>query len=821
MNLRPANATVCKTNHRHTLQFAPAALPVLPTEAHNVADLPTDRNCLNIVNSVDDVKMHAPCLPADFLTSIPPDRRLRTSLRVAVDLTGHPSLSLWIFWLFTLALAGSLHAATFIVNNTIDRVPTNAADRVEGSLRQAILDANANPGPDTIIFQLGAGARIAYTNTAPMPAITDPVTLNGFNPDGSRTELDGAGADINNPAGFAINAGSSTVRGFVINRFGTGILLRTNGFNRIEGNFIGTDASGTIARPNRDHGINIINSASNVIGGFTAEARNLLSGNTSTGILINRRESVGNEIVGNFIGTDVTGTLALPNGEGVGLFSAVSNRVGGVKAGARNIISGNNVYGVDLSNQDALGNVIQGNYIGTDVSGLKPLPNTRHGIFSFRAAGSLIGGTEKGAGNLISGNLLDGIVISQPAFAGSAIQGNFIGVDAGGGKALPNGEDGIILSASYSNLVGGGDPGAGNVISGNGEDGITIVGAVSTNNAIQGNLIGTDATGHLAVGNAFDGVTFELGASDNLLGGSGGLLSGNVISGNLKDGVSLTDPATKRNLIQGNFIGADASGARNLGNGEDGVFLSTGTSGNLIGGTNNSSGNVIAFNGQHGIFAPAAGTNNGILGNSISANALLGIDLGSDGVTPNDPGDPDAGPNNLQNFPVLTSAQREASRLTVQGSLQSLPNQRFRIEFFLNDTCPASEKGEGTRFLGSAAVTTDAAGQAAINVVFTTFNQKGDGVTAMATDPSNNSSEFSACLPVAGSQTVDLGFNQVGNQLVLIWPAAFSGYILESTDNLEPPNWQPVPGNPQIVDGQNKVTLPIENGNRFFRLRKP
>jgi hypothetical protein len=181
-----------------------------------------------------------------------------------------------------------------------------------------------------------------------------------------------------------------------------------------------------------------------------------------------------------------------------------------------------------------------------------------------------------------------------------------------------------------------------------------------------------------------------------------------------------------------------------------------GASGNAVGGT---APNTIANNGGDGVFV-SAGTGNAVRSNSLYGNAGLGLDLGTDGVTPNDPGDSDTGPNGLQNFPVVTFAGSGGGSTTVQGSLNSTPSSSFTVEFFSNPSCDGSSNGEGKVFLGSAAVATNGSGNASFDQSFATEVAQGDVVTATATDGSGNTSEFSAC-QVVGAQAPTVSIDDV------------------------------------------------------------
>ena len=200
--------------------------------------------------------------------------------------------------------------------------------------------------------------------------------------------------------------------------------------------------------------------------------------------------------------------------------------------------------------------------------------------------------------------------------------------------------------------------------------------------------------------------------------------------------------------IQGNFIGTDVTGTAPQPNGVNGIEISPLSPNTTVGGTGIGAGNVIAFNGANGVAIQDDSAGNLIRGNSIFSNGLLGIDLGADGVTPNDPGDPDTGANVRQNFPVLTSAGSSAGMTTITGALNSTLDTLFTLEFFVSPACDASGFGEGQTPIGTAMVMTNAAGDAPINVTLPVTVPPGQVITATATNPTNSTSEFSQCIIV-------------------------------------------------------------------------
>jgi titin len=620
---------------------------------------------------------------------------------------------------------------------------TNVNDSGSGSLRQAILDANAEPDGNTIQFAIDSGAQIIALSSA-LPAVTKPVILDGTTQPGYAgtplIELDG----INVPtygAGLTINAGSSTVKGLVISNFrGSGLALNTNGNNVIQGNFIGTDLTGTLSQANGGEGI-VVSSSGNQIGGRDPGAGNVISGNRLRGINL---AGTGNVVQGNLIGTDVTGTNPLGNAGGGFFVGAGGNQIGGTDPGAGNVISGNGSIGITIG---SAGNQVQGNLIGTDASGTVGLGNAGDGVE--------INAGESNHDNLIGGNVISGNATGVAIFgANNIVQGNLIGTDVTGSVAIHNVFSGVDIGsgAGADNLIGGTDPGTGNVISGNGT-GITLRFGSGMGNVVEGNFIGTDSAGDAALGNAGPGVDIE---------GAGLLVAGNFISGNVGDGVLIRQGATGA-VVQGNLIGTDVTGTMAVGNGGNGVQIQG--SNNTIGGTYAGAANLIAFNGRDGVEVDT-GIGNAIQENSIFANGNLGIELINHG-------------NQDQAAPVLDSASSDGSSTTVVGTLTSTPDTTFTLEFFANTDAGA---GEGEQFLGFVTVTTDDSGQARFTATLGVGIDVGQYVTATATDPTGNTSAFST--PVVVSEATSPA--GAGSQGTLA-PATVAGAAIDRSSNLGQP----------------------------------
>jgi uncharacterized repeat protein (TIGR01451 family)/CSLREA domain-containing protein len=479
-----------------------------------------------------------------------------------------------------------------------------------------------------------------------------------------------------------------------------------------------------------------------------------------------------------------------------------------IGAGVQTILLGSPLP--DITNPLVLDGTPQGGAPASQSIVLNPGPN-----FTGRIAVLTVTG---------SNNTIRGLTISNFSFQ-TAIFLNGGGNNVlEGNTLLNNGGDGVDITSSANNVIGGTTAAARNVIAGN-FTGISLTAVGATNNQIRGNYIGTDSTGTKADGN-FSGIDIFLGTNNTIGGTTVG--ARNVISGNDGDGIEINGgfgstfltglppvaEAADGNVIQGNFIGVDATGTGPLGNGLggssslDGIRID-GASNTTVGGTAANAGNVIANNGGRGVSVPIPSSspgvvtpvNNGILNNSISNNSSLGIDLGATGVTANDPGDGDTGPNNLQNFPLLTSALTRTTGTTITGTLSSAANTTYTIELFSNPACDPSGNGEGETFVGRTAVTTNAAGLGNFSVALTTPVAAGRVLTATATDPINNTSEFSPCLTVQNA-IADLNVSVtaspptlvVGNNLTYTITVTNSGPDdatgVTLTDNIAIPNGQ-------------------------------
>ena len=523
-----------------------------------------------------------------------------------------------------LAAAVSASANTYTVTST--------ADSGAGTLRQAILDANANPGADTIEFNIVGSGVQTITPTTALPTITSPVTIDGYTQSGASANTQPFGQGLNTvltielAGGLSVSASDTTIRG--LNVHNGGIVLNNGAYsnNKVEGCFVGTDVTGT---QRIDGGfsnqVTVTGETNATIGGAVPAARNLISV-CQSGVTLAGAGS-GHVVEGNLLGLSPDGdTLLTPACAGT-TFALNVNGTG--HFARRNVIAGgSNGFSVNGS-----GHTLRGNYVGTDATGTKRRDLSAHG-FGVAGTDHIIGGSAPGDGNVI---------------------------------AAANFYNGLELSGS--------------------------------GHVVYGNFIGTDPTGIIDLGNLHAGVV---------------------------------------------GIGNDMT----------------------IGGVNPGEGNTIAFNASSSYAGVLVqGQRVRIRGNRIYSNSnRLGIDLAvgaATGVTPNDAGDADTGPNGYQNYPILISAGPafgEGAGTHVAGLLNSTAATTFDVDFYSNPACASrpQEFLEGQEYIGSTQVTTDGSGNASIDVTLSATVEAGARISATATDPDGNTSEFSQRLifsmsPAAGA----------------------------------------------------------------------
>ena len=523
------------------------------------------------------------------------------------------------------------------------------------SLRAAIQEANASAGADEIRFNIPGPA--PFNITLPLgfpdfPTIDQTTTIDGTTQQGFKgtpiVQIDALSASAGNCiAIFGAAASNSVVRGLVINKHAAGAGIAIFGVSNVkaEGNYIGIDVTGTIARGNGS-GVAVNGGDGNIIGGTTAAARNVISANTGGGVGItsSSQSLTTAKVIGNYIGTNAAGTAALGNlgGSGISVGGLVSNapfniQIGDVSVNSRNIISGNGADGVNISGfniASASGISITSNFIGTDVTGNIDLGNSEDGveIVNLDILLSGIGSSAADGFNLISGNNRNGIRVAQSD--GVRVINNLIGTKLNGTNFLLNNQHGILLASFTGSTEIGGSVGRKNTI---------------------------------AFANGFDGISIT---NNN-----------ESIAPEVADGNS-------NNVSTQKFI--------------------------------------------------------------FSSTNDLAVDLGNNGRTPNDSGDGDTGPNRLQNFAEITIASPQFGNINLQGTLNSTPNTGFEIDFYL---VRAGADGQVADFIGFVGVETGASGNAFFNETLPAQTQQGDRVFAITTNVVTNDSSESSPLVLVQLQS--------------------------------------------------------------------
>lgn len=385
-------------------------------------------------------------------------------------------------------------------------------------------------------------------------------------------------------------------------------------------------------------------------------------------------------------------------------------------------------------------------------------------------AGAGVNGLSITAGNTIVRGLsivnFKGHGINISSGGGDVVQADYLGIRADGTTTAPNGGDGVLVTSS-NNTIGGSLSGQGNLISGNSGYGIEL--NTGSSNLVAGNRVGVNANGTLKRGNTLGGILVKNSLTDTIGGTSSG--AANIISGNASHGIE-TFGTTDGLVVQGNFIGTDVSKTIDLGNLGDGVHLFS--SHNTIGGLSQGAGNVIAFNGNStsgnvaGIAMVLNVANNTIYSNSIFSNVGLGISLGGSG-------------NQNQQYPTLTAASTDGTNTVITGSLNlSVPSSTYNVQFFSNAAADPSGFGEGQTLLGTAQVTTDGNGNATFTRSLPVSIVPGSFLSATATAPNGNTSQFSQVITAQG--TADVGV-AVQSAPTSVNAGAQVTYTLTATNN--------------------------------------
>jgi uncharacterized repeat protein (TIGR02543 family) len=566
---------------------------------------------------------------------------------------------------------------TFTVTNTLDSGP--------GSLRQAILDANATAGKDFIVFDIPGPGPHVINPASVFVSFTEPVVLDG------RTQ-----------------GGYSDVPLIVLD--GSGLPAGTNALV-FTGGAAGSEVYGlSVVGYARDGGL------------FGGLAMYFIGGN--------------NIVQANYVGLLPDGT-AKGNGYGI-VLDGSNNQIGGTSPTQRNVVSANSSIGIDMFGASSNGNVVEGNYIGTDPTGTQARGNRFNVQLSGGAWDNIIGGTDPASRNIVSGGIYIDPISLEPT-------------------------DGT---------------------------GFSIAGNNTYLNRIIGNFIGTDVTGTQAIPNWRAGVLNVFGGGANNIGEVG---AGNLISGNTNYGIyfqgTATNPVTNNSIV-GNLIGTQIDGESPLPN-QDGVFYLGDVRNAYLGGFTADRENTVAFNTRSGVFMVPHDTPDGlflpsscsVMNNSIHSNGMIGIGFGTTSIIENDADDADTGPNNLQNFPEISEVlfNEGTGQMEVTYHIPSLPgNSVYHLHVHFYATNPAERQGK-TLLGEDLFLSTDFTngGKTAIFTIPPGVNfAVGDQITSTATDGMRNTSQFGAVTVSDNAQVFhNLTVNVVGNGSVEVDGVLYTGVL--------------------------------------------
>ncbi|HVD96870.1 MAG TPA: T9SS type A sorting domain-containing protein [Cytophagaceae bacterium] len=774
---------------------------------------------------------------------------------------------------------GLLHfsqAATFTVTNT--------NDAGAGSLRQAILDANANGATDIINFNITGTGPFTITLASALPAISTPITINGYSQTGAaagtlKIIVNGNSAI---PNGFDVNtAGPSTIKGLVIKNFTAFavIINGTNG-NSILGNYIGIDVDGNTIAANGFHGLTLVNSDNNTIGGTAAIDRNVISGNSQHGISI-ESGSDNNTILGNYIGLNAAGNADKGNGQhGIYIDNSIGNIIN------QNIISGNTLNGISLF----VGNntTIKGNYIGPDATGAVDLGNSGHGINMENSDNVVIGTTITGERNIISGNDNHGINIFNDS-DGTSIQGNYIGTTATGNAKLGNYLHGIQIdgyTATCDNISV-----LSNVLSGNGNYTGTLpsdpntptywatgngMNAVNycTGLVFRGNLVGVGADMVTPLGNAENGIALADIPGAVIGGNRNNTSERNIFCKSAFHAIVLYQSSNFS--VKGNIMGTNDGLTVDLGNQDSGV-ITINVNGGTIGGTNANDANIMVNSKEEYGIRLQVSFNILIKGNYIGTNTSGTVDMGNilggiylmdyaSGCNYNIIGasatNPTAGEANTIAYNdgpgvILQAYSSMASYNPIRGNSIYCNNAKgisLLTNGNNNKAAPVLNSPPNANYISGTAqandiihiyrnpVTNCGTCQGKIYVGNTTADASGNWtythnlgltgaeqllITATATDASNNTSEFAPCI-VLPIELLSFEVSKQGTQQTLVeWSTALeldnNYFVIERSQ--DGTHWSPIgtvagAGNSHSILSYSFIDQEAAAGFNYYRLQQ-
>ena len=634
-----------------------------------------------------------------------------------------------------------VQAQSFTVNSSVDAPDANTGDGQcrtsagECTLRAAVGELNTlSSGNHTITFALPAEERVIELASA-LPSFTagnNYLTLRGSGFGSPSVEISGDGTF----AGIVSPGRRLSVERVALTGFTTAIEAPYLSLNQA---YVGLKLDGETIEAN-DVGVRVEGDRN--IPSFLRTSRSVVSGNTSHGLHVTGQNGSGGGNVtigqGTYVGTDATGTQAKGNG-GNGLLITDLTGTSQVVIGSDTgnslltpvILAANARHGAQIDRARAVR--INGTHVGVDATGTNPLGNGEYGLSLDESTGVVIGHTGQNLANVIGDNGSDGIWTYN--ILDMDILNNYVGTNAAGDD-LGNGRHGIYIDEGLSVPVlppaDGNSLITGNTISANAENGIMLqdLGGFT----MQENIIGLTPDESAILANGKNGICIN-GSDGNTIGGTrfgffGSTSAGNVIAGNLENGVNIMEGA-QNTVIESNFIGTNSSFAPDLGNSLNGINLLDESGSVRIGGEGASQ-NVLFNNGGDGVFLSNVGSGVADVSlnpNRYSNNGGLGINLESaaqdeSGINFNDLRDADTGTNTLRNHPNIRSVERvpgdNDSEIVLTGDYFGVPETEFVLDFYYSNPTAfvPSQDREGENYLGNVTLTTDAEGRATYEVTF-------------------------------------------------------------------------------------------------------
>ncbi len=650
-----------------------------------------------------------------------------------------------------------------------DLVVTTTADAGPGSLRESMLLANLHPGPDRITFAIpGEGPWVLRPRT-PLPAITDRLAIDATTQPGFAgipvIGIDGGGVNLDGANALELLASGSEVRGLSIYAFQGNAIVVAAPECVIQGCRLGLDLSGVGGAPPQLTGVLLLSSG-NRVGGAEPGAGNTISWSSSSAIRIAGPDATRNRILGNTVGPTPSGSTFIGNTVGIDIDGGVGNQIGGDSPTERNIISRSGLFGVWIRH-GASSNVISGNYIGVRSDGITPDANGVAGVFVLDGTANRIAN-----GNVISGNGQAGVLVGTYSSlytgtpSGTEVLGNYLGPASNGSRVNSDQFDGIVIGPGATNTV----ITAGNVISGNLLSGIRVMGN-TRDTRITRNVIGLDPTGQHPLPNLAGGILFGGGPAPESV-RIGETQAPNIISGNVGVGIGLytygSNSVIEGNIIGSDAtlqlpLGNEGPGI---------VISNEGSPGGSTPPLRVIENEIAHNHGAGVLLYDAAARPDlHVTGVSIWRDAIYGntgpaIQLSRSTPLPNDPLDWDVGPNGLQNHPVLASAIFDtAGILQVEGLLSSQPGKSYLIHLYLTDRPDAWGRGQPRVWIGTATAFTSATGDGSFSVELRIHAPidlwRFPLLCATATDSDGSTSELSPCISILprASAPILVGFS--------------------------------------------------------------